>query len=148
LTNIFFYGVKLYSNEISTTKTKEEILSFISENITSYKIIRGNIFLRRRYLKWIQWATPIPLEVRIKIKELDNSIKLHVEMRTLLFPWMLLGYSILLRYVYSTIPIMNLILILVFAIIFIYMFGLLEKIALLKKIKKFSNLDKSYSMFA
>lgn len=147
--NIFYnYGIHLFKEIIKSEYKKEQLVGFVRDNIKPKKIFNDQIYLRRKYLKWVQWATPIPIQITITIKEFDKFCELQVIIKSLYFPWLaaispifISIFSDQLEFVYSIFST-------VLFIILIYILALLEKKAIITKIRKIAKLDRSYSIFA
>jgi len=142
------YGVPLFSIEIKSKHSKKNILTFINENIKPIKSVGNFIFIRRKYLKWIQWATPVPLQATVEVIENERDCVLLIHMKTLYFPWFAVLSPVLISLFENSMTIIESIFATGILAILIYLLALLEKAAILNKIRKISNLDTSYSIFA
>ena len=145
---LYNYGVPLFRNVLSSSHTSEQILEFIKYNIKPKKIVGNTIYLRRKYLKWIQWATPIPLQAIIKLKKNSNTCDLEVKFTSIFTPWIGAIIPILISIYSQELSLLIAVLAFIFFIPLIYLIALVEKAALMSKIKKITNLDESYTLFA
>ena len=149
--SLLFLGIKLFSFEIKSKASENEIIDYVRENIRPYKIVNSTIYLRRRYLKWIQWATPAPIQARIKLISRSSDFTLwNVEIKSLFSPWALLIFSLLSKVFedMSKLSVINIILVGVLGAIFLFIFALLEKKAIEQKIIKIMSRDNKYNYFA
>jgi len=148
--SIFNLGIPLYRDKLISENNKDKIYRFLNDNINAYKIIDNVIYIRRKYLKWIPWLTPVLLFAKIELRETDlNKLTFSIRYSSIVSPILAnliyLIYFLLVRPTEeSNIAVMSIILIL----IIYYLIGLIERLALKRKIQKIIMLDNSYNYFA
>ncbi len=148
--SIFNFGIPLYQDKLVTNNNKDQIHQFLFNNINTHKIIDNDVFIRRKYLKWIMWSTPVFLYAKVEIRETDlNKSIIYIRYSSIVFP-ILINFIYMMYYlifnpsVDSNIVAMSIFLVL----IFYYLTGLIERAALKRKIEKIIRLDDSYCYFA
>jgi len=145
---IYDSGIKINSSIMLINKSEAEIISFVRTNIKPFKIINSKIYLRRKYLKWIQWATPVPIQGTIWLNQSGGKSVLNLVIRTIYTPWLILAYYGLIRRIILSEPIDSILIVALFSFLIFIGLAQLEKFALISKIKKISELDDSYNYFA
>lgn len=148
MNKLYDYGISLFKETVRCNHSQDEVISFVQGNITPYKIIDDRLFMRRKYLKWIMWATPVPLKSVIVFREQDKNCLLEVRLKTLIFPCLAVLSPIIIAVVSDEIDMVTAILSSVLGTLLMYLMALVEKAALMTKIYKISNIDSSYTMFA
>lgn len=145
---IFGYGITICFSEIQTNKTETEIVSFIKDNIKPYKIVNKTVYLRRRYLKWIQWSTPVPVQGILKFKQTNGTLVINCIIKSIYTPWLILVYFGIIRRAILNEPIFSIVNVALFSLLIFIGLALIEKNALYTKIKNIAELNIKYNYFA
>ncbi len=147
--NLFYYGIPMYKFSISSSYSRDEIMKFIKENISPKKIIADDaILLRRKYFKWIQWGTLVFLECKLTIINDKAGSLIQAQFKSIFFPWISVILPFFYSFFYEDYSFSSGILTSILLMLFVYLFGLIEFIALKGKIKKIAYLDSSYNYFS
>ena len=143
-----FYGLPLFKLKLLSKHSKGEIINFIKGSIKPKKIISEEIFLRRKYLKCVMWATPVPLETKIIFNENNEGCLLDIKIKTIFITPIGAISPVCISLFSESIGFGQSILYLFFILFALYLFALLEKAAIVKKLNKIVKLDSSYTLFS
>ncbi len=147
---LYFYGIPLKRHLFNSKYQKDEIIQYINNYIKPLKKLDESVFVtRRKYLKILQWYTPVFIEARLTIsQDIELGTVIDTEFKMIYFPWIAILASILMSFGLPAIEIASNIFASLFTILFFYLFALLERYVLIKKLEKIKNMDTTYYLFA